>query len=78
MHLNARDVSFAAVSRAPFEKLAGYRDRMRWDFRWVSSAKTDFNFDYGVSFVPERQGETVYNFGSLAPSRSGFLGASVA
>jgi len=36
IHLNARDVSFAAVSRAPFEKLEAYRERMRWDFHWVS------------------------------------------
>src|SRR5689334_4619679 len=37
VHLNARDVSFAAVSRAPFERLAAYRERMDWGFHWVSS-----------------------------------------
>ena len=77
VHLNARDVSFAAISRAPFEKLAGYRERMGWDFHWVSSAETDFNFDYGVSFTPEHQAERVYNFGTLAPSNDEREGVSV-
>jgi predicted dithiol-disulfide oxidoreductase (DUF899 family) len=77
VHLNARDVSFAAVSRAPFEKLAAYRARMDWSFHWVSSAETDFNFDYGVSFTPEGQAESVYNYGTLAPSNDEREGVSV-
>jgi predicted dithiol-disulfide oxidoreductase (DUF899 family) len=77
IHLNARDVSFAAVSRAPFEKLEAYRQRMGWGFHWVSSGKTDFNFDYGASFRPEEQQELVYNFGSLAPKGPDREGLSV-
>src|SRR5262249_13073618 len=77
VHLNARDVSFAAISRAPFEKLAAYRERMGWNFHWVSSGETDFNFDYGVSFAPDRQGEPVYNYGSLAPNNDEREGVSV-
>jgi predicted dithiol-disulfide oxidoreductase (DUF899 family) len=67
VHLNARDVSFVAVSRAPLDKLEAYRRRMGWDFHWVSSGETDFNFDYGASFTPEQQDEAVYNYGSLPP-----------
>ena len=67
VHLKARDVSFAAVSRAPIEDLEAYRRRMGWAFHWVSSGGTDFNFDYGVSFSPEQQGQEVYNYGSLPP-----------
>ena len=26
---------------------------MGWNFKWVSSNGTDFNFDYGVSFREE-------------------------
>jgi len=77
IHLNARDVSFAAVSRAPFEKLGAYRQRMGWDFHWVSSGGTDFNFDYGVSFAPNQQEEDVYNYGSLAPRIADREGLSV-
>ena len=47
-HLNARDTSFAAVSRAPIAKIEGYRRRMGWTFPWVSSFGIDFNPDFGV------------------------------
>jgi predicted dithiol-disulfide oxidoreductase (DUF899 family) len=77
VHLNARDVSFAAVSRAPIEKLEAYRRRMGWDFHWVSSGKTEFNFDYGVSFTPEQQDELLYNYGTLAPRIADREGLSV-
>src|SRR5690348_12644272 len=52
VHLNARDVSFAAISRAPYEKLDAFRRRLGWTFKWVSSARNDFNFDYHVSATP--------------------------
>jgi predicted dithiol-disulfide oxidoreductase (DUF899 family) len=67
VHLNARDVTFVAVSRAPLAKLAPYKERMGWSFKWVSSAETDFNFDYGVSFASADQASPVYNYGSLSP-----------
>jgi predicted dithiol-disulfide oxidoreductase (DUF899 family) len=62
-HFEHHDVSYIAVSRGPIEKLQAYRKRMGWDFRWVSSAGTDFNFDYHVSF-PEgtREKGVFYNF----------------
>jgi predicted dithiol-disulfide oxidoreductase (DUF899 family) len=47
-HLNARDTSFVAVSRAPIGKIEAYRGRMGWTFPWVSSFGTDFNPDLGV------------------------------
>ncbi len=53
VHLAARDTSFVAVSRAPFEKLDAYERRMGWTFPWVSSSNTEFNFDYRVSFRQE-------------------------
>jgi predicted dithiol-disulfide oxidoreductase (DUF899 family) len=77
IHLNVRDVSFAAVSRAPIEALEAYRQRMSWDFRWVSSGGTDFNFDYGVSFAPDQQDQEIYNYGSLAPNIADREGMSV-
>jgi predicted dithiol-disulfide oxidoreductase (DUF899 family) len=53
-HLNARDVTFLCVSRAPLEKLEAYRRRMGWSFPWVSSAGTDFNFDFGAAATEEQ------------------------
>jgi predicted dithiol-disulfide oxidoreductase (DUF899 family) len=60
-HLAARDVAFYAVSRAPYAKLAAYRKRMGWSFPWVSSAGSEFNFDYDVSFDDSKQGQ-IYNY----------------
>ena len=48
-HLNARDVTMLYISRAPLEKLQAYKRRMGWSFPWVSSADSEFNFDFGVS-----------------------------
>jgi predicted dithiol-disulfide oxidoreductase (DUF899 family) len=63
-HLNQRDVTMVAVSRAPYGKLAAYQRRMGWDFKWVSSYNTDFNYDYHVSFTQEElaKKETYYNY----------------
>lgn len=62
-HFEHNDVSYVAVSRGPLEKLQAYRKRMGWRFRWVSSAKNDFNFDYHVSFPKgAREQGVTYNF----------------
>jgi predicted dithiol-disulfide oxidoreductase (DUF899 family) len=63
-HLPHRDVTLVAVSRAPFSKLAAYKKRMGWRFKWVSSHGNDFNFDYHVSFAPEdeKQNKAYYNY----------------
>lgn len=44
--LHVRNTSLAAVSRAPFPKIAAYRERMGWTFPWVSSFGGDFNWDF--------------------------------
>ena len=64
VHLNRRDVTMIAVSHAPFSKLAAYQKRMGWDFKWVSSYDTDFNFDYHVSFTQDQldRKEDSYNY----------------
>ena len=76
VHLNDRDVTMLCISRAPLEKLQAYRRRMGWTFPWASSAGTDFNFDFGVSFTEEqlRQGGVTYNFTEM-PSAAGLLDA---
>jgi predicted dithiol-disulfide oxidoreductase (DUF899 family) len=66
LHLQNHDVAFTAVSRAPLAKLLDYRTRMGWSFPWASSAPSDFNFDFNVSFTQESiaRGQT-YNFHAL-------------
>lgn len=62
VHLHQRDVTVVTISRAPLDKLEAYKKRMGWDFKWVSSLQTDFNYDYYVSSTPEElaSGEPVY------------------
>ena len=48
-HLHARDTSLVLVSRAPFEKLTPFKERMGWTIPWYSSYQSDFNVDFGVS-----------------------------
>ena len=64
VHLAHRDISFVTVSRAPIEKIEDFRNRMGWNFNWVSGANTDFGRDYGVSFTDQELADdkTVYNF----------------
>ncbi len=49
VHLAARDVAFVAISRAPVKTLGAFKKRLGWSFDWVSSLKSDFNFDFEVS-----------------------------
>ena len=64
VHLAARDIRFAVVSRASLDRLLAYRERMGWRFDWFSAAGSDFNFDFGVSFEkPDGDaGKVVYNY----------------
>jgi len=78
-HLNHRDVTMIAVSRAPYEKLAAYEQRMGWRFKWLSSHGTDFNFDNQASFTPQEvEGkQALYNFAKQDPRKSEREGVSV-
>ena len=76
VHMNQRDVTMIVASRAPYSKLAEYKRRMGWDFKWVSSYDSDFNFDFDVSFTPEEldKKEAFYNYNlqdTNSPEREG-------
>lgn len=80
LHLPARDVSFAAVSRAPLAKIEAFKKRMGWRFAWFSSAETDFNYDYHVSFRQEDRdaaGVVEYNYAKTQFPQSEAPGVSV-
>jgi predicted dithiol-disulfide oxidoreductase (DUF899 family) len=66
VHLKHRDVTLVAVSRAPLPDIQRFRRRMGWQFKWVSSHGSDFNYDFNVSFTPEEQAkrEVYYNYGT--------------
>jgi predicted dithiol-disulfide oxidoreductase (DUF899 family) len=63
-HLAARDVSLMIVSHAPLAKIEAFKNRMGWQFPWVSSFNSDFNYNFHVSFLPEhkKDGLVDYNY----------------
>jgi predicted dithiol-disulfide oxidoreductase (DUF899 family) len=79
VHLNQRDVTMVAVSRAPYPKLEAYRARMGWSFKWLSSFGSDFNADFGVSFSNQEveSKSAFYNFTQQDPGVSEREGVSV-
>jgi len=79
VHLNHRDVSMVAVSRAPVATLEKFKARMGWAFTWVSSLGNDFNRDYHVSFTQEEldSGSVYYNYRMTEFPASEAPGASV-
>lgn len=79
-HFEQADLAFAAVARAPIERIMAVKERMGWAFPWVSSSGNDFNFDFGVSFTPEDRaaGRAQYNYGRMAITKSAdMFGVSV-
>jgi predicted dithiol-disulfide oxidoreductase (DUF899 family) len=64
LHMAPKDVSFVVVSRAPLAEFQAFKNRMGWDFNWISSAGTSFNYDFGVSFRRDDldAGPVFYNF----------------
>jgi predicted dithiol-disulfide oxidoreductase (DUF899 family) len=79
VHLAHRDVTLAAVSRAPLPKIDAFKKRMGWTFAWYSSFGSDFNYDFQASYSPEdlAKGEIFYNFRLQKMSLSETPGISV-
>ena len=78
-HLAQRDVTFVAISRAPYSEIERFRRRMGWRFNWVSSNANSFNHDFRVSFTPEEiaTGRIDYNFGGSPHRNDELPGVSV-
>jgi predicted dithiol-disulfide oxidoreductase (DUF899 family) len=67
-HLAHHDVMLVAVSRAPFEKLRARKEKAGWTFPWVSSFRSDFNYDYFVGLTEAQQDRGYdYNFQEKPP-----------
>jgi predicted dithiol-disulfide oxidoreductase (DUF899 family) len=77
-HLAGRGVTFVAVSRAPFAEIERFHRRMGWQFPWVSSFGSDFNYDFKVSFTPEEiaTGKIDYNYGKWSLTGEEWPGVS--
>jgi predicted dithiol-disulfide oxidoreductase (DUF899 family) len=78
VHLKHRDISFLAISRAPYAKLAAYKKRMGWNFKWMSASDNNFAYDYYASFTPEEVAGTGYfNYTQAKPWGQDIVAISV-
>ena len=78
-HLANHDVSLVVCSRAPRDEFQPFRKRMGWKFPWVSSAGSDFSFDFGAAFTPDEiEAETAfYNYRTTGKVIEDMQGLSV-
>ncbi len=79
LHLKHHDVSLVAVSRAPWEEIAPFKQRMGWEFPWFSSSGSDFNYDFHASFTPQERaaGKAFCNYSHGDPGIDEIGGHSV-
>jgi predicted dithiol-disulfide oxidoreductase (DUF899 family) len=81
VHLEHHDLSYAVVARAPIEEIERLKQKMGWDFTWVSSYRNKFNFDFHVSFTDDEiaLGRGYYNYAEVDvnPGMIDLSGASV-
>lgn len=66
-HLAARDTAFAVTSNAPLSVLNEYKQRLGWDFHWVSATDTEFSADFGVSYYDDGYDKSGYNYSDWMP-----------
>ena len=57
IHMNQRDVTLMCFSRAPIDRLTAYKERMGWQFPYVSTYETDFPWDFGLAMTEEQAQE---------------------
>ncbi|MFJ3486290.1 DUF899 domain-containing protein [Pseudomonas sp. NPDC090202] len=64
LHLAHHDISLVAVSHAPWQEFQAFKQRMGWQFKWVSSAGSTFNEDFHVSATDAEKaaGKMHYNY----------------
>lgn len=78
-HFEQADLAFAAISRAPIDRIEQVKARMGWTFPRVSSHDNDFNYDFGVSFTGDQiaAGDTGYKHGTTYYPSEDLHGASI-
>jgi predicted dithiol-disulfide oxidoreductase (DUF899 family) len=72
VHLNHRDVTFICFSRAPIDRLTPYKERMDWEFPYVSTYDTDFPWDFGLAMT-EEQAEGIPEVQEMVANPPGWL-----
>ena len=47
-------MTLICFSRAPIDRLNAYRERMGWEFPYVSTYESDFPLDFGLALTEEQ------------------------
>ncbi len=68
-NLGERDTAFVLVSRAPLAKLEAYKALKGWQWPWLSSFGTDFNYDFHVT-LDAAAASTTYNYRDIDAPKS--------
>lgn len=78
-HLQNHDLSYVSIARAPIAEIEVLRQRMGWQFPFVSSYHSDFNYDFNVSYRPEDVAakRAMYNFRETTTEMEDLSGDSV-
>ena len=79
VHLAQRNTALVAISNTSVDNIKAYRERMGWQFKWLSSEGTDFNRDFHVTFSQAEvdEGAAGYNFETIKPQGTEYPGMSV-
>ena len=72
VHLAHHDVTLICFSRAPIDRLIAYKQRMGWEFPYVSTYNTEFPFDFGLAFT-EEQAEQIPEVKQMIDDPPGWL-----
>src|SRR3979411_1511735 len=55
VHLNHRNLTLICFSRAPIDRLSAYKERMGWQFPYVSPYRSEFPFDFRIALTPQQE-----------------------
>jgi predicted dithiol-disulfide oxidoreductase (DUF899 family) len=72
LHMNKRDVTLMAFSRAPIDRLVAYKQRMGWQLPYVSTYENDFVWDFGLAMT-EEQAEQIPEVQAMIADPPGWL-----
>ncbi len=72
VHLHHCDVTLLCFSRAPIEQLTAYKERMGWEFPYVSTYNTEFPFDFGLA-LSEEQAQRIPQVKEMVNNPPGWL-----
>src|SRR5215510_73002 len=72
------EVEWVVVSRAPLKEIEAFRRIKRWDFHWVSSNGSDFNYDYHVTFHSDESAIEKERYNRASRGRGEYDGYEVA